>query len=115
LCDKYYVEIENNKIVNYKIINIYDKILNHALNDDLENLKKFVKCEISNNNNKMCIICKLEDEKYVINLKCNLNSKEYEHYYCINCFCNWYRSNNKNCLYCFCEFDLENISLNLQI
>ncbi len=111
LCDKYYFEIENNKITKYKVLNIYDKILQYSIKDDFDKLKLFFKCEESQIKNKMCTICKFENEKYIINLKCNINSKQYDHYYCINCFCNWYRNNDKKCLCCFCDFDLDNIVL----
>jgi hypothetical protein len=114
LCDEYHVVIEDNKIIDYKIINIYDKILKYAQNDDLEQLNKIFKNKIIQPDiKKMCVICKQEEEKYIVNLKCNINSKEYDHYYCLNCFCNWYRNNEKKCLCCFCDFDLKNISINL--
>lgn len=118
LCDDYHIIIENNQIKDYKIINIYDKILKYSQNNDIEQLDKIFNNKIiSSEIKKMCIICKQEEEKYIVNLKCNINpkNKKYDHYYCLDCFCNWYRNNEKKCLCCFCDFDLKNIGIEIII
>jgi hypothetical protein len=38
LCDDYYIEIKNNEIINYKIVNLYDKFL-----DDKIKISKMIK------------------------------------------------------------------------
>jgi hypothetical protein len=104
LDNNFILEIENNKIIKYKIISIYDKMINI---DEIKYLFPISK----NHTNEICLICKCDDDKIMLNLQCIVGTNIYDHCYCMNCFVNWYRNNQKNCLYCFSKINLNNAIL----
>jgi hypothetical protein len=104
----YKYKIQNNKIISYKIQDIYQDLLDYYNDNDTENIKKifFEETYITNG---VCTICKFENENYLLTLKCNINENIYDHCYCIPCFCKWYKNNAKQCLLCWQKFDFSKI------
>jgi hypothetical protein len=98
-CSEYEIEIKNNEIKNYFIKNIFTEIKNSNNNfDTLKNL--FKKTKNIKINNKSCVICMGNNNK-MINTNCKINDKYYNHYYCAECFAEWYtKKDSKKCLYC---------------
>ncbi len=58
---------------------------------------------IQNNNINECTICKTI--KPVINFNCN---HKFQHYYCTECFLEWYKCNKLTCLLCFTPINRHN-------
>jgi hypothetical protein len=82
-------------------IDIMEKIKTNA--NDIVTLEKYVKniCQIERNNKDLvCGICRNTNE-ILLNLKCQ---KRHDHCYCVECFCAWYKTNEKKCVYCFTQF-----------
>lgn len=81
---------------------------NQNNSQELKNI--FKKYENNNDGNNECIICK-NHENNMINLQCSNNSNTYNHIYCINCFCQWYKNNKHECCMCRTVFDFNNALL----
>ena len=83
----------------FEIKTIFDLLLENKNN--IEQLKKYM------NNiekyNKDCLICR-NNENTVINLRC---CDKYDHCYCVECFCEWYKNNGNFCVACMTQFDLK--------
>jgi hypothetical protein len=116
LCCDYLIEIEikNSVISSWKIENIYMNIL-ESINDDikLHNIFKIKskKCN-KDKENAICLICKsTEEEQKMINLKCNKYNKIHDHYYCVDCFAEWYKNHPKKCVMCTEKIVFDNIVL----
>ena len=83
---------------------IIDSYINSKITEE-EFLSKFphninVFKEISDKDFDLsCKICHLE--KTTINI-CSYK----DHCFCVDCFCNWYNSHERNCLFCFKKFSL---------
>jgi hypothetical protein len=108
------IVLDDNKIKSYKINTIYDLITGNENN--IQELKKIFKnIEKNKNMDYACIICMSrccdnadDNNNVMLNLKCK---NKYDHYYCIKCFCKWFRNNSKKCVLCFSEFKTENCFL----
>jgi hypothetical protein len=64
---------------------------------------------IRNNADNKCIIC-LDNKKHMLNLSCG-DGKQFDHMYCISCFCEWYKNHDKECCQCKQEINFDNISV----
>jgi hypothetical protein len=102
LCEDYYLKIENENIIEWKILNVYN---------DNKKMKKCINNVYVDKIEDFCTICKLDNHNEMINLGCIQNNKSYDHFYCVECFMKWYNENPKKCLYCMCDIDIKKANL----
>jgi len=88
-----------------KMIN-YDDILQHK--NDFEKLKEIFVHKIITKNH-CCLICRNENA-IVIDIGCK---DEFDHYFCVECFCGWYKNNINKCIACFRHFDLGSCKIHI--
>ena len=96
--NNYYLKIEDDKIIDWKIINIIDKALDEINNNDYNKAYKLL--DINNEKNikaiNNCLICKSKEEE-MIDIDCG-----YDHYYCLECLLLSVNVKQEyKCLYCF--------------
>jgi TPR repeat protein len=102
---KYYglaIEMGNNKAINKLFL--YEKeifIQNISQNTSYKNMS------IINVQNE-CLICNVDTFQYMINTKCN---NKYDHYYCFDCFKQWYKNNKNKCIACINTLIIDNFNL----
>jgi TPR repeat protein len=103
-------DYEDKYIIRKRLLDIFMEQLNYIANysDDL-NIEKRIKTISSNfeknNCDNTCLFC-MNHEAILLNLKCK---KQYDHYYCIPCFYEWYKDNKKICLLCSDDIKIDNI------
>jgi hypothetical protein len=97
ICDNYYIEIEDNKIKNWKVKNslqiLYD---NKEYDKIIDKLKIGKKDDIII---ETCSICYEDNTNFLTSCK---------HSFCVECFIMWYIGHNKKqCSYCMQNIDIE--------
>jgi len=99
ICDNYYVEIEDEKIISCKILGKFQVLLkNKEFNKIIEKLKIPIK-KFEINEEDKCAIC--FNDKYNFLTSCN-------HTFCVECFMIWYINHEKKeCSYCQQKIEIE--------
>lgn len=100
--------IENNKGLLVKVYQMcpcdraFEKIFGHLEDGAIQDLIVMRKNINRRDFSDVCSICRcVDDIDKFIDLKCRGREDHcYHHYYCINCFERWYRTNTKKCLLC---------------
>ena len=90
LCPQYSIIINDNKEIKYEILE-NNNIIQHKIEEKNLNLECIICCELNN---------------IIINLKCQ---NKHNHYYCTNCFCQWYTNHPKKCLICMTPFEKDKV------
>ena len=97
LSDNYRLKIDNNSIVEWKILNKKENLLDKIKTNQFDKVINILKInKVINTCNEICTICMSNDCANMVKLNCN-------HYYCLESITNWFAFTNFNCICPYCQ------------